>query len=177
MTSLVPVALACVALFDYSAKQMVLPEILSRQNRYGVPFVSLFLVSLIAIGICATGATFGVVMTIFSFTNTIGELPNTLAPIFAYKKYPKTCDNSSVHMNSTAASVLAVITFVICVYLCVQMAMTLDIKAVIGIFSVYITGYIYFYFRIRYLKNKGIDLIGEMKKPYAPWEEKEALYR
>lgn len=176
ITSLVPVALACVSLFDYSARTKVFPEVLSKQNKHGIAYPSLFIVMAIAIGICATGATFGVVMTIFSFINTLAELPNTLSPIFAHKKYPKTCDNSSVRMNATLAKVLAIITFCICVYLCVQMALTLDAAAVIGIFAVYVIGYIYFYFRVRYLKGKGIDLIAELKEPYEPWEEKEASY-
>lgn len=177
ITSLVPVALACVAMFDYSAKMKVFPEILSKENKHGVPFISLFLVSGIAIAICATGATFGVIMTVFSFVNTLSELPNTLSPIFAHKKYPKSCDNSSVRMSSKLAKILAVITFVICIYLCVQMAMTLDVKAVIGIFLVFIIGYVYLYFRIQFLKKKGINLIEDMKMPYEPWEERENSFK
>lgn len=176
ITSLVPVALACVALFDFSARTKVFPEVLSKKNKHGVAYPSLFIVMAIAIGICATGATFGVVMTIFSFINTLAELPNTISPIFAYKKYPKCCDNSSVKMNIKVASAFAVITFIICVYLCVQMAMTLDMKAVAGIFAVYILGYVYFFIRVKYLKGKGVDLIAEMNEPYEPWELKEKSF-
>lgn len=176
ITSLVPVALACVALFDYSARAKVFPEFMSRKNKHGIAYPSLFIVMAIAIGICATGATFGVVMTIFSFCNTLAELPNTIAPIFAYRKYPKSCDNSSIKMRSKIAYAFAVITFVICVYLCVQMARTLSAQAVIGIFSVYIIGFIYFFIRVKYLKGKGFDLIGEMKEPYGPWEQKEKSF-
>ncbi len=66
----------------------VYPAILAKRNKHGVAYWSLFIVMAIAIGICATGATFGVVMTVFSFCNTISELPNTVSPLFAYKKYP-----------------------------------------------------------------------------------------
>lgn len=130
----------------------------------------------IAIAICATGATFGVVMTIFSFCNTLAELPNTLSPMFAYKKYPKCCDNSSVHMNRKVAYVLSVLTFIVCAYLCVQMAATLSGGAVAGILAVFVVGYVYFFFRVKYLKGKGVDLIAEMKAPYRPWEDKEKSY-
>jgi APA family basic amino acid/polyamine antiporter len=176
ITSLVPVALACVALFDYSARAKVFPEFLSRKNKHGVAYPSLFIVMAIAIGICATGATFGVVMTIFSFCNTIAELPNALSPLFAHRKYPKCCDNSSVKMGHKVATVFAIITTVICIYLCVQMAKTLSTGAVAGIFAVYIGGFVYFFIRIRYLKSKGIDLIEEMKEPFEPWEKKEKSY-
>lgn len=178
ITSLVPVALACVAALSFSAKTKVLPEVFAKENKHGVPVLSLLVVSAIAIGICATGATFGVVMTIFSFTNTLGELPNTLSPIFAYRKYPKTCNHSSVHMNHTLAALLAVITFVICAYLCVEMALTLDKAAVMGIAVVYVIGYIYFFLRVRFVeKHDGDNLLSEMKEPYLPWEEKEASYQ
>lgn len=177
ITSLVPVALSCVALVEFSAKAKVFPEIFAKQNKHGTAYWSLVLVMAIAIGICATGATFGVVMTIFSFCNTFAELPNTISPVLAHRKYPKCCDNSPVKMPFVLAQVLSVITFVICVYLCVQMALTLDLSAVVGIFAVYIVGFIYFYFRVKYLKGKGIDLMAEMRTPFAEWEEKESSYQ
>lgn len=176
ITSLIPVALACVALIEFSARAKVFPEVLSKRNKHGTAYWSLFLVMAIAVGICATGATFGVVMTIFSFCNTFAELPNTLSPFFAYRKYPKCCDNSPVKMNAVLARVFAVMTFLICAYLCIQMALTLDVKAIVGIFTVYVVGFIYFFIRVKYLRNKGIDILAEMRAPYEPWEEKERSY-
>ncbi|MFR8519918.1 MAG: hypothetical protein ACLVC2_18730, partial [Emergencia timonensis] len=177
ITSLVPVALACVALFEFSAREKVYPAILAKRNKHGVAYWSLFIVMAIAIGICATGATFGVVMTVFSFCNTISELPNTVSPLFAYKKYPKCCENSSVKMGVQVARCLAILTCIICLYLSVQMALTLDFKTVALILAVYVIGYIYFFIRAKYLKNKGEDLMEELRQPYAPWEEKEASYQ
>ena len=176
ITSLVPVALACVALVEASAKAKVFPDVLSRKNKYGVAYWSLFLVMGIAIAICATGATFGVVMTVFSFCNTLSELPNMISPIFAYRKYPKCCDNSVFRINHRVAAGLAVLVFCIGIYLCVQMAATLDIKAVIGIIAVYVIGYIYFFIRKAYLLKKGTDIVVEMREPFVPWEEKEKSY-
>lgn len=177
ITSLVPVALACVALFEFSAREKVYPAILAKKNKHGVAYWSLFIVMAIAIGICATGATFGVVMTVFSFCNTISELPNALSPLFAHRKYPKCCDHSSVKMGVKAAQGLALFTCAVCLYLSVQMALTLDLKTVALILAVYVIGYIYFFVRAKYLKGKGVDLIEELRKPYAPWEEKEASYK
>lgn len=176
VTSLIPVALACVALIESSAHNKVFPEILAKKNKHGVAYWSLFIVMAIAIAICATGATFGVVMTIFSFCNTLSELPNTLSPIFAHRKYPKCCDHSSFNIHKNVAFVLSILTFVICAYLCIEMALTLNLGAVLGILAVFVVGYIYFFFRVKYLKNKGVDLIAELKTPYQPWEDKENSY-
>ena len=158
----------------FGSKYLGFPTLYSTRN-VG-PSSVLPIVMGIAIAICATGATFGVVMTIFSFCNTLAELPNTLSPMFAYKKYPKCCDNSSVHMNRKVAYVLSVLTFIVCAYLCVQMAATLSGGAVAGILAVFVVGYVYFFFRVKYLKGKGVDLIAEMKAPYQPWEDKEKSY-
>lgn len=176
VTSLIPVALACVALIESSAHNKVFPEVLAKKNKHGVAYWSLFIVMAIAIAICATGATFGVVMTIFSFCNTLSELPNTLSPIFAHRKYPKCCDHSSFNIHKNVAFVLSILTFVICAYLCIEMALTLNLGAVLGILAVFVVGYIYFFFRVKYLKNKGVDLIAELKTPYQPWEDKENSY-
>lgn len=177
ITSLVPVALACVALVEYSARMKVFPEVLAKRNKHGTAYWSLVVVMGIAIAICATGATFGVIMTIFSFCNTFSEIPNTLTPILAHRKYPKTCDNSPAKMPYPLAFVIAIVTALICAYLSVEMLLTLDLGAIIGIIAVYVIGFIYFFFRVKYLKGKGVDLIAEMRAPYEPWEEKERSCR
>lgn len=177
ITSLVPVALACVALVEYSARMKVFPEVLAKRNKHGTAYWSLVVVMGIAIAICATGATFGVIMTIFSFCNTFSEIPNTLTPILAHRKYPKTCDNSPAKMPYPLAFVIAIVTALICAYLSVEMLLTLDLGAIIGIIAVYVIGFIYFFFRVKYLKGKGVDLIAEMRAPYEPWEDKERSYR
>lgn len=177
ITSLVPVALACVAGLDFASRQKVYPEIFSKKNRHGVPVVSLFIVSGIAVGICATGATFGVVMTIFSFANTLSGVITATRPIFAHKKYPLTCDNSTAHMSVKAAWVISVLYTALSAYLCVEMLRSLKTATAAGVICVYLIGICYMVCRVLYLKRKGINLIEEMKKPYEPWEEKERAYR
>ena len=72
---------------------------------------------------------------------------------------------------------IAIVTALICAYLSVEMLLTLDLGAIIGIIAVYVIGFIYFFFRVKYLKGKGVDLSAEMRAPYEPWEEKERSYR
>lgn len=45
------------------------------------------------------------------------------------------------------------------------MAATLSGGAVAGILAVFVVGYVYFFFRVKYLKGKGVDLIAEMRTP------------
>ena len=45
-----------------------------------------------------------------ALTPALSEIPNTLSPIFAHRKYPKICDNSPVKMPYPLAFVLAIVT-------------------------------------------------------------------
>ena len=74
-------------------------------------------------------------------------------------------------------AVISIAMLVINVYLCVEMMLTLDWISIGGILAVYALGIVYMVFRIQYLKGKGIDLIAELKEPFAPWEEKERSYK
>ncbi|MFR6695520.1 MAG: hypothetical protein ACLUS6_16935 [Dysosmobacter sp.] len=47
------------------------------------------------------------------------------------------------NMNRKVAYVLSVLTFIVCAYLCVQMAATLSGGAVAGILAVFVVGYVY----------------------------------
>ena len=69
---------------------------------------------------------------------------------------------------------MSVITFLICIYLCVEMVKTLGIQEIALTAAVYLLGYVYFFVRVRYLRQKeNYDLIGELKKPYERWMERE----
>ena len=67
----------------------VFPEVLAKRNKHGTAYWSLVVVMGIAIAICATGATFGIIMTIFSFCNTFSEIPNTLTPSWPTGNTPR----------------------------------------------------------------------------------------
>lgn len=75
ITSLIPIALACTALVEMSAVNKIFPSFMTKKNRFGVSYWCLLLVMGVAIAVCATGATFGIVMTIFSCCNTLSGLP------------------------------------------------------------------------------------------------------
>lgn len=177
ITSLVPVLLACVALVENSAKQGFLPELFTRKNKHGVAWVTLILVTAIAVVICATGATFGTVMTVFSLANTLPCVPMMLAPFKALKLYPKCCGNSALKMNSVIIKVISVATCIVMAYLCWQMIVTLDVVSALVTIGTIVVGYIYVFIRAKYLKKKNIDIIGEMAAQLPAWEEREASYQ
>ena len=44
------------------------------------------------------------------------------------------------------------------------------------IIGIYVIGAVYLLIRIAYLRKKGVDVLSEMKEPFAPWKMKEAFY-
>lgn len=53
---------------------------------------------LFAIVITSTGATFGVLMTLFSFANCLGDIVLCIIPFFLRKKYPHACRHAGFTM-------------------------------------------------------------------------------
>ena len=66
--------------------------LLPPQKGYTYVFVSfnsiMVGVLMVAIVITSTGATFGVLMTLFSFANCLGDIVLCIIPFFLRKKYP-----------------------------------------------------------------------------------------
>ena len=176
IAALVPVMLDCVAMFDYSSRNYVLPKVFSKKNSHGVAYFSLLAVIAIATLICASGAEFGVLITAFSFCNTLINLPYGLYPIFAYKKYPQCCKHSSVKLPYWFIFALGVLGVIISAYLALQLALTLRGAVLWLIIGVYVVGALYLLLRIAYLRKRGVEVLREMKEPFGPWERKEASY-
>lgn len=129
---------------------------------------------LFAIVLCATGSTFGVLMTIFSFVNCVGDIVLCILPFFLKKRYPHACNHPGFKMPMWLVWVLSVFAAGVAAYLSYAALATLDaaVWILIGVFAVVFV--IYTYLRLRYLKKRGRDLIADLKAPYEPWEQREA---
>lgn len=94
MVGVLMVAIAvyvCVGLPNMNPGQLVLADMFSSGTKLttlGAGIVVLVFVMLFAIVITSTGATFGVLMTLFSFANCLGDIVLCIIPFFLRKKYP-----------------------------------------------------------------------------------------
>lgn len=64
----------------------------------GAGIAVLVFVMFFAIVITSTGATFGVLMTLFSFANCLGDIVLCIIPFFLRKKYPHACRHAGFTM-------------------------------------------------------------------------------
>lgn len=94
MVGVLMVAIAvyvCVGLPNMNPGQLVLADMFSSGTKLttlGAGIAVLVFVMLFAIVITSTGATFGVLMTLFSFANCLGDIVLCIIPFFLRKKYP-----------------------------------------------------------------------------------------
>lgn len=122
----------------------------------------------------STGATFGVLMTLFSFANCLGDIVLCIIPLFLRKKYPHACRHAGFTMPLWVLYAMSVFAIVVAAYLSYSALLTLGatVGLLLAIFAVVFVAYVLL--RIAYLKRQGRDLVAELKAPYTPFEEREA---
>ena len=180
MVGVLMVAIAvyvCVGLPNMNPGQLVLADMFSSGTKLttlGAGIAVLVFVMLFAIVITSPGATFGVLMTLFSFANCLGDIVLCIIPFFLRKKYPHACRHAGFTMPLWVLYAMSVFAIVVAAYLSYSALLTLGATVWLlpAIFAVVFVAYVLL--RIAYLKRQGRDLMAELKAPYAPFEEREA---
>ena len=174
LTSMVPVIMLCCAQIQAASDRSLFPAFVGKKNKYGTAPVGLAFVMLFAIILCATGSTFGVLMTIFSFVNCAGDIVLCILPFFLKKRYPHACNYPGLKMPLWFMYILSAFATCVAAYLAYAALATLDatVWILIAVFAVVFV--IYVFLRLTYLKKNGRDLIAELKAPFEPWEKREA---
>ena len=107
-------------------KSDLFPVFVAKKNKNGVSPVILCFVMLFSIGCVATGSSFGVLMTVFSFVNALSDIVLCMVPFFLKKKYPHACNHSTFKMEIGLVYALSAFAFVVAAYLAYAMISTLD---------------------------------------------------
>lgn len=177
LTSMTPVIMLTCAQIQAAADNELFPSFVAKRNKYGVSPIILCFVMLFSIGCAATGSSFGVLMTIFSFVNALSDLAICIVPFFLRKRYPYACKHAGFYMPDIFVTLVSVFAFCVAGYLSFSMLLTLNktIWLLIGGFLVIFV--LYLIIRVQYLKGKGIDLIADLKTPFEEWEAREAECR
>lgn len=173
LTSMVPVIMLTCAQIQAAADNDLFPAFVGKKNKNGVSPVILCFVMLFSICCVATGSSFGVLMTVFSFVNALSDIALCLVPFFLKKKYPHACNHSTFKMAIGLVYALSAFAFVVAAYLAYAMISTLGMTVWLMILGAIVLFVIYILIRISYLKKHGRDLIAELKQPYEPWEARE----
>ncbi len=177
LTSMVPQIMLSVASVEAAADSGVYPEVFCKRNKHNVPVWILVYVMAFAVICVVTGAGFGILMTVFSFVNTLSNLLMALVPFYLYKKYPHACNYAGFKMNRAFTGAVSIFAVVASAYLSFTMLSTLGMTVWILVGAGTVASIVYFILRIKWLKARGIDLLRSLEEPYSVWEEREAECR
>lgn len=171
LTSMVPVALMTIEQIRAAAQNGVFPDFCARTNQYNVPYFILAFVMLSSVIISSTGATFGVLMTVFSFVNILSNMPTALIPFVLSKKYPHAAKHGGMSVPKPLAQICGIFVLILSVILAVEAVRSLDSQTIIVLFSLIALTVVYMFARVKYLSKKGRNLFAELQRPYAEWEQ------
>ena len=173
VSPVLPFSMSCMERIHYISRLGYLPEIFQKKNRHGVPVLALFLTYATGLAFVLSGIPFRKLLLFTALGYTVAEIPNTLTPIFAHRRYPKCCENAPVRMDHRLVSVLVIGMTFVNIYLGIQMLTSLSKAQIIGFTAFYGVGFCLILLRIRYLRTKGRDLIAEIRVPQPEWEARE----
>ena len=125
LTSMVPVIMMTCSQIQAAAETGLFPAVAAKKNKHGISPVVLVFVMLFAIVITSSGATFGVLMTLFSFANCLGDIVLCIIPFFLRKKYPHACRHAGFTMPLWALYAMSVFAIVVAAYLSYSALLTL----------------------------------------------------
>lgn len=173
LTSMVPVIMLTCAQIQAAAECEVFPSFLAKKNKHGVSTGILIYTMAFAAVCVATGSSFGVLMTVFSAVNALADIPTCIVPFFLKKKYPHACNYAGMNFPYPFIVATSVFAAFVAAYLAYTSFKSLGAGVYMIIFAYMAVAVIYFIIRIKYLKNRGIDLIADLKTPYEAWEARE----
>ncbi len=154
-----------------SAKDGIWPEVIAKTNKYNVPYVSLWVCTLIAVGVMLTDIDLGSILRIVSIPGLLLGVVFYIPPLTFAKRYPNAAKKSYFKIPFVLNAILCVFSVVMSFYMGWSLLMDIGSRAIpMAIF--YVGGYVYYYFRWQYLKkHKGIDIIERTKGSLPQWDE------
>lgn len=155
------------------ARDRVIPEWFTRQNKFGVPQNSVLLLTICPAIITAFGISIGTLLSAFSVLTILFGIILFIPVIRLPKRYPNSYENSYLKLSKRMTWVFIVLGTVVSVYQVYSLIAALDLPTWIALVSWMVFWYMYFFIRKAYLKKKGVDLTAVMSAAYQPWEEKE----
>ena len=177
LTAMAPVIMFSSAQIQAAADYNIYPNFVKRKNKYGISPVILIYTIGFSMVCVATGVSYGLLLTTASLFQSISTTLNCLVPFFLYRKYPNACNCSELTINRYFVYVIALFSFVYSGYLVISMVLSLNSIIYLMIIVAALLVCVYFVIRFRYCSRAGYNLMQDLKKPVAEWEDYERQCR
>lgn len=175
-TSINGVLMSSVYRLNTIGKDKVMPDFVTRENRFGAQPVAIWLVIAAALFIVIFKLPIGVLLSVSSVITTVVTLLELLPVLVLKKRYPYCYKNAAVKFPEPALWTMIIIAFGLGLWQVYSMITTTMGIVWIATAITVVVCYGYFLLRKVYLKKKGVDLIALMRIPYPEWEENEKRF-
>lgn len=170
---------ACILMFSRShfaaARDGLFPASIMKLNSHSAPANSIWLNSAIAILAMVAGFNLTDVVNITSIPGLFLSPIIFASVFFMPKRYPNCYKSSFMYMPYWLNCIIVVVSSALCLIMGWYVIYQMQPKNWITMIIFYICAAAYTVFRVKYLKkNRDIDMIANMKKPYEPWSKREA---
>lgn len=152
------------------ARDGVWPKVLAKTNKYNVPYVALWVSTIFAVGMMLLGIQLSDVLRIVSVPGLLLGIVFYIPPMTFAKKFPIAASKSYIRIPQPLNIALCVFSIVISFYMGQSLLRSLTLDKIITMAVFYIVGYIYYYFRWKYMKKQGVDIIENAKGILPQWE-------
>lgn len=156
------------------ARDKVIPEWLTKTNKFGVPHNSVILLTIVPAIIVAFGVPIGTLLSAFSVLTLLFGIILFIPIIRLPQYYPLSYQISFMKLPRGVIWVFVILGTIVSVYQIGSLLAALNKPTWLALLLWLIFWYAYFYFRKAYLKRRGVDLFALMSAPYQPWEERES---
>lgn len=157
------------------AKDGIWPKVLTKTNKYNVPYISLWASSIFAIGMMLTGINLSDVLKIVSVPGLLLGIVFYIPPIIFEKRYPNAAARASIKLSRPVNIALCIFSVVMSIYMGFSLLKSLTASKVISMAIFYCAGYVYYFVRWKYMKDKhGIDIIQNAKGSVPQWDLRNA---
>jgi amino acid transporter len=150
----------------------VLPDLVSRKNRFGVEIWSIWISTAIVVVLILISPELGDLVSAFGVANMLvfGLL---IIPMFVIaKKFPKSFSKAIIRPGRTVMIVVAVLAAALVAWQ-IESVVVEQPHVVWLLLAAYAVCYAYFFVRWYFLKSKGVDLLAKMRAIPRNWAEQE----
>jgi APA family basic amino acid/polyamine antiporter len=155
------------------ARDKVIPEWFTRQNKFGVPQNSVLFLTIFPAIITAFGVPLGTLLSAFSVLTILFGIILFIPVIRLPKRYPYSYESSYMKLSRRMIWAFILLGTLVSLYQIYSLLAALDMPTWIALVAWMVFWYMYFFIRKAYLKKKGADLTALMSTAHPPWEEKE----
>lgn len=168
----------CLMMYSHShfmvAKDGLYPAIMAKVNKYGAPYGSIWVSTLITFLALCTTLNLRDVIKITAVPGLILG-PVAYLPIFlVLKKYPNCYKSAFLKIPHKITCAMAILATILSLTAGGNVLASMKAYHWIGMIGFYAVATVLIFIRLRYVKNKtGEDILANMRKPHPAWVEKE----